>query len=386
MGTIPERIQELIALMLDKEQTPDEEREFKDWLTRDPANEALWRSYQRLREEATLLKAPFQPAVEPALQAVKQKKSSRFVVRRMIGWAAVLVFPLSVGLWLLSETGREDEMHRCFSQVAHPGSEKAILKINNRDAVYLGKGLDTLIITGNGAKIQADSGNRVSYVIDPAVPVGKEEENQLIVPRGGEYRLILSDGTKVWLNSSSVLTFPTVFAGDLRRVELTGEAFFEVSPDAGHPFIVVTPKMDVKVLGTSFNVSVYEDEEAVHTTLLKGRVEVRTRGGEPCELKPGEQAYLTGGELTRKEVNTRQFTSWINGKFMFFNTPLEEISKQISRWYDVDIFFSREEVKEIRFTGAMLRFEPLEELIRMIESTSNVRFSVKNKTIVISEL
>lgn len=386
MGTIPERIQELIALMLDKEQTPDEEREFKDWLTRDPANEALWRSYRRLREEATLLKAPFQPAVEPALQAVKQKKSSRFVVRRMIGWAAVLVFPLSVGLWLLSETGREDEMHRCFSQVAHPGSEKAILKINNRDAVYLGKGLDTLIITGNGAKIQADSGNRVSYVIDPAVPVGKEEENQLIVPRGGEYRLILSDGTKVWLNSSSVLTFPTVFAGDLRRVELTGEAFFEVSPDAGHPFIVVTPKMDVKVLGTSFNVSVYEDEEAVHTTLLKGRVEVRTRGGEPCELKPGEQAYLTGGELTRKEVNTRQFTSWINGKFMFFNTPLEEISKQISRWYDVDIFFSREEVKEIRFTGAMLRFEPLEELIRMIESTSNVRFSVKNKTIVISEL
>lgn len=386
MGTIPERIQELIALMLDKEQTPDEEREFKDWLTRDPANEALWRSYRRLREEAKLLKSPFQPAVEPALQAVKQKKSSRFVVRRMIGWAAVLVFPLSVGLWLLSETGREDEMHRCFSQVAHPGSEKAILKINNRDAVYLGKGLDTLIITGNGAKIQADSGNRVSYVIDPAVPVGKEEENQLIVPRGGEYRLILSDGTKVWLNSSSVLTFPTVFAGDLRRVELTGEAFFEVSPDAGHPFIVVTPKMDVKVLGTSFNVSVYEDEEAVHTTLLKGRVEVRTGGGEPCELKPGEQAYLTGGELTRKEVNTRQFTSWINGKFMFFNTPLEEISKQISRWYDVDIFFSREEVKEIRFTGAMLRFEPLEELIRMIESTSNVRFSVKNKTIVISEL
>lgn len=386
MGTIPERIQELIALMLDKEQTPDEEQEFKDWLAIDPSHEALWRDYQRLREEATLLKAPFQPAVEPALQAVKQKKSSRSVVRWRIAWAAVLVFPLSVGLWLLSETGREDVMHRHFSEVAHPGGEKAILKINNRDAVYLGQGLDTLIITGNGARIQTDSGNRVRYVIDPAVPIDKGEDNQLIVPRGGEYRLTLSDGTKVWLNSSSVLTFPTVFAGDFRRVQLTGEAFFEVSPDAGHPFIVVTPKMDVKVLGTSFNVSVYEDEEAVHTTLLKGRVEVRTGGGEPCELKPGEQAYLTGGELTRKEVNTSQFTSWINGKFMFFNTPLEEISKQISRWYDVDIFFSREEVKEIRFTGAMLRFEPLEELIRMIESTSNVRFSVKNKTIVISEL
>lgn len=386
MSTIPERIHELIALMLDKEQTPDEEREFRDWLAIDPAHEALWRDYRRLREDAKLLRAPFQPAVEPALQAVKQKKSHRSVVRRTIAWAAVLVFPLSVGLWLLSETGSADEMHRRFSEVAHPGGEKAILKINNQDAVYLGKGLDTLIITGNGAQIQTDSGNRVRYVIDPAAPVGKQEENQLIVPRGGEYRLTLSDGTKVWLNSASVLTFPTVFAGDLRKVQLTGEAFFEVSRDTGHPFIVVTPKMEVKVLGTSFNVSVYDDEEAVHATLLKGRVEVRTEGGGACELKPGEQACLTGGALTRKEVNTRQFTSWISGKFLFFNTPLKEISKQISRWYDVDIFFSREEVKEICFTGAILRFEPLEELIRMIESTSNVRFSVKNKTIVISEL
>ena len=384
MSTIPERIYELIALLLDGEQTPEEEQEFKDWLKEDPAHEGLWHNYLKLRQEAKMLKGTFQPAVEQVLQIVKQKKPYRLLVRRMITWAAIFVFPLSVGLWLLFDVSGPEEIHRHFSQVAHPGSEKAILKINNRHPVYLGKGLDTLIITENGAKIQTDSGYMMRYVIDPAAPVHQQEENQLIVPRGGEYRLTLSDGTKVWLNSSSVLTFPTVFAGDFRKVKLSGEAFFEVSPDAGHPFIVVTSKMEVKVLGTSFNVSVYEDEEAVHTTLLEGRVEVRAGNGGPCVLKPGEQAYLAEGQITRKEVNTRQFTSWISGKFMFCNTPLEEISKQISRWYDVDIFFSKEEVKKICFTGAILRFEPLEELIRMIENTSNVRFSVKNKTIVIS--
>ena len=214
----------------------------------------------------------------------------------------------------------------------------------------------------------------LSFLIDSAGYKTAQEENQLIVPRGGEYRITLSDGTRVWLNAASVLTFPPVFAGNERKVRLVGEAFFEVTPDTARPFIVATARMDIKVLGTSFNVSVYEDEETVHTTLVKGSVEVQPVQQEAIMLKPGEQACLAGNRMTAKAVNTSQFTSWIDGKFMFCNTALEEISKQISRWYDVDIFFSSEQVKTICFTGAILRFEPLEELIRMIENTSNVRF------------
>lgn len=384
MCTIPDRIFELIVLQLDHEQTADEEKELAVWLAEKEEHRQWWESYLQIRAQAELLDRPFFADTEKAL--AKVKASRRFLRRskKVIAWAAVLVLPLCLGLWLLLQTMPGNE-NRLFSEVARPGKEKAILKIAAQRSIHLDGEIDTLIITENGTKIKTDADNMLSYLIDSAGYKTIQEENQLIVPRGGEYRITLSDGTRVWLNAVSVLTFPPAFAGNERKVRLVGEAFFEVTPDTARPFIVTTACMDIKVLGTSFNVSVYEDEETVHTTLVKGSVEVQTAQQEAMMLKPGEQACLAGNRMTVKAVNTRQFTSWIDGKFMFCNTTLEEISKQISRWYDVDIFFSSEQIKTICFTGAILRFEPLEELIRMIENTSNVRFSVKGKTIVISE-
>ena len=181
------------------------------------------------------------------------------------------------------------------------------------------------------------------------------------------------------------MTFPPYFTGAERRVTLSGEAFFDVAHDDKKPFIVETARMDVKVLGTRFNVNAYEDNEVVSATLVNGSVEVFSGEQQTIRLAPGEQAYGKESELEKREVNVRLYTSWIDGKFMFNNTELEEIAKQISRWYDVQIFFSNENVKKVRFTGAIMKFKPLEDLIRMIEKTSQVRFSVKNKTIVISE-
>ena len=384
MGTIPARIFELIVLQLDHEQTADEEKELAAWLAEKKEHRQWWESYLQIRAQAKLLDRPFSADTEKALAKVKASRRFLRGSKKAIAWAAVLALPLCLGLWLLLQAMPGEE-NRLFSEVARPGKEKAILKIAAQRPIRLDGEIDTLIITENGTKIKTDAGNMLSYLIDSAGYKTAQEENQLIVPRGGEYRITLSDGTRVWLNAASVLTFPPVFAGNERKVRLVGEAFFEVTPDTARPFIVATARMDIKVLGTSFNVSVYEDEETVHTTLVKGSVEVQPVQQEAIMLKPGEQACLAGNRMTVKAVNTRQFTSWIDGKFMFCNTALEEISKQISRWYDVDIFFSSEQVKTICFTGAILRFEPLEELIRMIENTSNVRFSVKGKTIVISE-
>ena len=384
MGTIPDRIFELIVLQLDHEQTDDEEKELAAWLAEKKEHRQWWESYLQIRAQAKLLDRPFSADTEKALAKVKASRRFLRGSKKAIAWAAVLALPLCLGLWLLLQAMPGEE-NRLFSEVARPGKEKAILKIAAQRPIRLDGEIDTLIITENGTKIKTDAGNMLSYLIDSAGYKTAQEENQLIVPRGGEYRITLSDGTRVWLNAASVLTFPPVFAGNERKVRLVGEAFFEVTPDTARPFIVATARMDIKVLGTSFNVSVYEDEETVHTTLVKGSVEVQPVQQEAIMLKPGEQACLAGNRMTVKAVNTRQFTSWIDGKFMFCNTALEEISKQISRWYDVDIFFSSEQVKTICFTGAILRFEPLEELIRMIENTSNVRFSVKGKTIVISE-
>lgn len=384
MSIIPDRIFELIVLHLDHELAPDEEQELTEWLAEDESNRALLNEYQEVHSQAKLLAQPFEADVESALQGVKARRRVVRGWKKAMAWAAVFILPLCAGLWLLVNKIPEEE-NRMFSRVSQPGGEKAILKLAGQRQICLDGGMDTLIVTGSGMQIKTDSANMLSYVIDSTVYDEIGENHELIVPRGGEYRVTLSDGTRVWLNSASMLTFPQVFSGSERRVRLSGEAFFEVAPDAAHPFIVTTPQMDIKVLGTSFNVSVYEDEEAVHTTLVKGRVEVLTASHEPLVLKPGEQARLSGERMECREVNTRQFTSWIDGKFMFYNTGLEEISKQISRWYDVDIFFSSERVKTVCFTGAILRFEPLDELIRMIENTSNVRFSVKGRTIVISE-
>lgn len=384
MSTIPDKILELMVLQLNHEQTPDEEKELAAWLAADEKHQSLWNGYLEVHQQMRMMDQPFESDIETALRQAKMPRRSLPVWKNVITWAAIFILPLCVGLWLLVTSG-PDEENRLFSQVAHPGSEKAILKIADKCPIHLDGGMDTLIVTESGVRIKTDSANMLSYEIDSAVGNDSREDNELIVPRGGEYRITLSDGTRVWLNSASKLTFPQGFSGSERRVRLSGEAFFEVAPDTAHPFVVITAQMDIKVLGTSFNVSVYEDEPAVHTTLVKGRVEVLTAGHDPLVLKPGEQAQLSGESLVCREVNTRQFTSWIDGKFMFNNTGLEEISKQISRWYDVDIFFSSERVKTVCFTGAILRFEPLDELIRMIEKTSNVRFNVKGKTIVISE-
>ena len=173
--------------------------------------------------------------------------------------------------------------------------------------------------------------------------------------------------------------------GKERRVVLSGEAFFDVAHDAERPFIVETSRMNVKVLGTRFNVNDYVDNEEVSTTLVNGSVEIASGDQQTFRLVPGEQASGKANELEKREVNVRLYTSWIDGKFLFNNTELEEIAKQISRWYDVEIFFSNENVKKVRFTGAIVKFKPLDDLVRMIESTSQVRFSVKGKTIVISE-
>lgn len=384
MLVIPDRILELIALKLNREQTPEEEEELMAWLYEDEQHQAVWDSYSELHAQARRLDQSFSPDIERALLRVKAGRRSLPVWKKTMRWAAILALPLCAGLWLFLHSVPVEE-NRLFSQVAHPGREKAILRMDGEQPISLIGGMDTLIVTENGTKIKTDAKDMLSYLIDSVHRNMKQRENQLIVPRGGEYRITLSDGTRVWLNSSSTLTFPQVFSGNERRVQLTGEAYFEVKADAAHPFIVSTAQMDVKVLGTSFNVSVYDDEDAVHTTLVKGSVEVKATGNQAMILRPGEQACLSDRKLTCQEVNIRQFTSWIDGKFMFCNTELEEISKQISRWYDVDIFFSSERVKNMCFTGAILRFEPLEELIRMIEMTSNVQFSVRGKTIVISE-
>ena len=343
---------------------------------------------KKMRERAQLLHRDFTPDVEYALSRVKGKSGKHVIFRRWVKYAALFVLPFGLALLLWQGLKQERvEKHRQFSAVAHPGTERAILKLFDGQTVVLDTTMrNSLIARGASVRIEMDSNRLLRYSLnDSASMSGGDKNNELIVPKGGEYQVVLADGTRVWLNSDSRLVYPPVFKGKERRVVLSGEAFFDVVHDEERPFIVETSRMQVEVLGTRFNVNAYEEEEFVLATLVNGSVEVSSENQPTLRLEPGEQAYGTRGNLGKREVNVRLFTSWIDGKFMFNNAELEEIAKQISRWYDVEIFFSSESVKKVRFTGAIVKFRPLEDLVRMIESTSQVRFSVKGKTIVISE-
>ena len=385
---IDDRIYDLIARKLDDGLLPMEETELSDWLAEDVKHEEVYAEIKKIRDRTKLLHRDFAPDTEHVLKRIKRERVRQIGFRYWWKYAALFILPLSVALVLWQGMKNEaEEEHRQFSAVSRPGGERAILKLYNGKTVVLDSTMKSSLIAHEAnVRIEMDSNHLLRYSSHDSIGMANvNKNNELIIPKGGEYQVVLADGTKVWLNSASRLIYPQSFMGKERRVVLSGEAFFDVTHDAERPFVVETSRMNVKVLGTRFNVNDYDDNEEVSTTLVNGSVEIISGDQQAFRLVPGEQAYGKENELEKREVNVRLYTSWIDGKFLFNNTELEEIAKQISRWYDVEIFFSSESVKKVRFTGAIVKFKPLEDLVRMIESTSQVRFSVKGRTIVISE-
>lgn len=385
---IDDRVYELISGKLDDRLSPMEETELSDWLAEDVKHEKIYAEIKKIRDQVKLLHRDFTPDTENVLKRVKRGRGRQIGFRYWWKYAALFILPLGVALILWQGMKNESvEVHRQFSAVSRPGGERAILKLYDGKTIMLDSTMKSSLIAHEAnVRIEMDSNHLLRYSSYDSIGItDANKNNELIIPKGGEYQVVLADGTKVWLNSASRLIYPQSFMGKERRVVLSGEAFFDVAHDAERPFIVETSRMNVKVLGTRFNVNDYDDNEEVSTTLVNGSVEIFSGGQQAFRLVPGEQAYGKENELEKREVNVRLYTSWIDGKFLFNNTELEEIAKQISRWYDVEIFFSSENVKKVRFTGAIVKFKPLDDLVRMIESTSQVRFSVKGKTIVISE-
>ena len=385
---IDDRIYDLIARKLDDGLLPMEETELSDWLAEDVKHEEVYAEIKKIRDRTKLLHRDFAPDTEHVLKRIKRERVRQIGFRYWWKYAALFILPLSVALVLWQGMKNEaEEEHRQFSAVSRPGGERAILKLYNGKTVVLDSTMKSSLIAHEAnVRIEMDSNHLLRYSSHDSIEMANDNKNnELIIPKGGEYQVVLADGTKVWLNSASRLIYPQSFMGKERRVVLSGEAFFDVTHDAERPFVVETSRMNVKVLGTRFNVNDYDDNEEVSTTLVNGSVEIISGDQQAFRLVPGAQDYGKENELEKREVNVRLYTSWIDGKFLFNNTELEEIAKQISRWYDVEIFFSSESVKKVRFTGAIVKFKPLEDLVRMIESTSQVRFSVKGRTIVISE-
>ena len=274
-----------------------------------------------------------------------------------------------------------------INKIAHisPGKNKALLMRDKGEAIVLD---DFIKLKENGLEINNTDGHLVYK--DNSTKLAKEKisYNSIIIPKGGEYNLTLSDGSKIWLNSNSKLRYPTKFSGKERIVELEGEAYFDVSKNKGFPFVVKMNDIQIKVLGTSFNVNAYSEENEIITTLVEGKVQVNDRIRDQKEiLAPNDQYRINkyNGNFTKTQVDTEIYTAWKNGRFVFQNERLEDIMIRLSRWYDVEVFFMNTESKNIKFSGDLTRYEDFNGVLEMIELTDKVKFSIKNRSVLVEK-
>ena len=296
--------------------------------------------------------------------------------------AAVLLF-VGIGLvWSHREQLRSVPPLTVKNEVVEPGRSKAMITLANGEKIVLGDKKQQLI-GEDGTLLNLDSAI-VEYKGKQKTPA--LVYNTIDIPIGGEYQLVLADGTKVWLNADSKLRFPVSFTAERREVYLEGEAYFEVAKDSEHPFIVHISRGAIEVLGTGFNVRDYREEQKTVTTLVQGKVVYRPerQPGREIMLEPGFQIKdEEGGSLQPRKVDVILYTGWKDGKYVFENATLEEIMQVLSRWYDIAVFYKREEVKKLHFTGDLERYKTINDFLEFMEIGGNVRFSIKGKTVLI---
>lgn len=384
------RISQLIAKEVNFGLDENEKQELYSWLNEREENKQV---YDRIRNQARFLKWDddfHQVNVEEGWRRFDETVNPNRLVlafQTMLRYAAVMLVPLflaGVGYYLYHDlTGLFEqqvvvkyEEQQPKAQLILAGGERVDLESSKRADVEEKDG--TLIEKGVGT-LRYQAGKEQ----------GKPLYNTVEIPKGFDYKLILSDGTKVHLNAMSSLKFPTQFSGKTREVELVGEAYFEVYKDIEHPFVVNVSDTRVEVLGTSFNVKAYIEDEAVVTTLVEGIVQVQDQDDEfeSVMLKPGEQAVVDEktGVVDMQEVDVALFTSWRDGVFLFKNQRIEDIMIELSRWYDVKIFYKNPSVKEYRFGGHFNRSSEIGSILEMFELTRKVDVKINGNAIVIGE-
>lgn len=276
------------------------------------------------------------------------------------------------------------------ASIIQPGGNKATLTLANGQKISLTDTSNGEIAEQSGIAITKTADGQLVYTIKKSSAASAENQvtqfNTIETPVGGQYQINLPDGTKVWLNAASSLKYPTQFAAHQRKVELTGEGYFEVSKDKKRPFTVITDKQQVQVLGTHFNVNAYKEEQATKTTLLEGSVKVsnasQQKQGNSKLLSPGEQSTLTQASFQVEKVDIENVIAWKNGYFTFADEDLEVSMRKLSRWYNVDISYQGK-FDNISFGGAISRSKSLTEVIQILELTRKVKFKIEGRRIIL---
>lgn len=318
-----------------------------------------------------------------AWQNIREMRPHRIRHKKILYWniAALLGLIIGTGVFTLLREQSEPPLQLIEKVLPiQPGKSKALLVLASGEKVELGATMPKKISDG-GIAIEGDS---TALIYKPQTEPAESLYNELIVPVGGEYRLCLSDGTVVYLNAESRLRYPVNFGQGKREVELEGEAYFEVTPDKERPFRVKTSDLDVRVVGTGFNVSAYQNGYRSEVTLAHGAVIVE-EGRKELALKPDEQVVVErrSGKVYIQTVDAWKICNWKNGVLYFKGMPLEELAVKLSRWYDVQFFFTSENLKHLKFSGAFKKYNSIDYALSLIEATTDIRVEIKDRTIII---
>src|SRR5690554_883607 len=380
--------QELIQIFqkyLDGNATPEEQRFVEAWYESFGKDAGITDSYteEQLGQMEARMEYELKKRMEASRPRPLWKSLHRLVTPSRVAAAVFLILSLAGAWYIMSNQGSKETMtdeSTLHAMDLPPGSDQGILTLTDGSQIVLGSVSTGMLARQGNTLIQKIEDGLVAYTgEDTSLEPGL---NTLTVPSGGKYSLVLPDGSRVWLNAESSITFPTAFSGRKRSVKISGEVYFDVAKDPARPFIVqVGNNRQIRVLGTQFNVNAYSDEEEITTTLLEGSVEILPGGnaGLAVRLKPGEQAAFseTGQISVRHGVNTDEIVAWKNGMFHFEKADIQSVMRQISRWYNVEVVYegplpnrsfsgkidrqsnASEALDILRFTGLNFRIDAL---------------------------
>ena len=379
-----ETIYQIIHSILADEATDEERRIFTEWLDASDANRAEYEKLKRLYQVTSHKNKNKTFNTEFAWQQVHKQTISKKKTFRLPVWtryAAMVAIIVFAGMIYFSKQPASTIHEVNMEEFSQP-----TLLLENGEKIALTE--ESFSMQEKHVVIKNDAKNKLVYEPQEEEEKITIQNNHLVIPKGKTYQLLLSDGTRIWLNSETEITYPTRFVGNKREITLIGEAFFEVAKNKEKPFIVNANGMEVKVLGTSFNVSCYTADKTISTTLIEGSVSVKTENKKTVTITPSEQfTYNRDNAKTDiRIVNTELFTSWIDGKYIFKDATLEDIVKKLQRWYDFSVNYEDESLKYNHYSLIAERETNLDQLLEVISYTSNIKLERTNNIINIKKI
>ncbi len=376
-----DKLDERLLRYLLEEMETSEREEVEAWMEENDQNRNYFRDFQKTHLE--LLWSVQARETRTDFNTFRRKLRKPLSVKLWYRVAAVVVLMVSIGGWFVwSESSKNEWLSR--NEMIQPGKVQAKLYLSSGAAVEIG-GEARDLKEQDGTSIKVSETGKLSYEKESANGSSKVVMNRVEVPRGGEFSLVLEDGTQVWLNAESELRYPIHFRGEERVVYLKGEAYFNVVKNSDAAFLVQVDEFTVKVYGTEFNVNAYEADR-VETVLTQGSVSMRC-GDEEVMLKPNQKGayFKSDGTMRVEDVNVLSYVAWKNGDFIFKDESLESIMNKLARWYDLDVFYQNKELKEIRLSGNLKRYKDVQDLFNAFEKISEARIKVDGRTVVVSK-